>query len=77
MSMEMNAVGGRFLKRDNASPRSTSLENTYVSVQRRIIELPGTSAKSDKRKMMRMKGNMKIAIIVTARDATHQRFCVV
>lgn len=76
MSMAMNAVEGRSLKRDNAL-RSTSLENTYVSVQRITIELPGASAKSDKSRMMRMKGDIKIGIIVTARDATHQRFCVV
>lgn len=44
-----------------------------MSVQRITIELPGASAKSDKSRMMRMKGDMKIGIIVTARDAIHQR----
>ena len=81
----MNEPGGWCLKRSSASPRSTSLADTYATVMiGTMIEARVTMTKGNVNVSFWMgsiraatKGTVATGMIVTARDATRQSTCCV
>jgi len=88
-SRRLNALRGRCLKSARASPRSTSLADTYATME--IIKYADVLRDLASSKLglmiarrgvtmtprMRVKGTAAIGIIVTAREETCQSFCSV